>query len=160
MSYSQIVSKAPWAWNQWGCNSAVSLVLKSLGAKDDSQARCASRLLCWPGAPFTAVFGLWRKELCFPFLDLSAPKREMVIFTKSACSMSQEDFLGNSVFFSWSFSLFKTIVIGAIVHCLPEPGRWKIASVENKSASGETPHKLIYFLLQSSSMMNSSTVDV
>lgn len=65
--------------------------------------------------------------------------REMVIFTKSACSMSQEEFLGNNVF----FFLFLVILLiqnnnyQGNCSCLPEPGRWKTASEENKSASGE-----------------------
>lgn len=113
MSYSQIFSKAPWAWNQWGCNSPVSWVLKSLGAADDSTSQdkpslvgFQTALLAWSTTHSSVLRGsclhlqlcfepfflwsLWRKETCLPFLDLSAQKREMVICTEQHCLQQWE----------------------------------------------------------------------
>lgn len=91
--------------------------------------------------------------LLWVFLPLVSLKERFVLFfPEPKCSKERDGnlyrvrvpidcpwsfFLGKNISFFWSFSSFKTIIIWAIVHCVSEPGRWKIASVENKSASGE-----------------------
>lgn len=85
--------------------------------------------------------------LLWAFLPLVTLKeRDVLAFPGSKCSKERDGNLywatlpaavGNNISFSWSFSSFKTIITGTIVHCLPDSGRGKITSVENKSASGE-----------------------